>query len=115
MAEAKRYSEENKKQLVEEFLRVGGSKIQFCKDKNISVQTFTKFLNKLNPISTIEEVVVDKRSSFTRTLNSELKSVQNQKAEIEELLNGKLKKQLEELTAKEQSLLSVIQFYQKSS
>jgi transposase-like protein len=49
--------------------------------------------------------------SSTSTFQDELKVVRSKKAEVEEQLNGKLKKELEDLTKKEEALLSLIELY----
>lgn len=71
----------------------------------IKIASELKGDNKIDPVKSQSQVMM----SFM----AELKAVQKRKLEVEELLNGKLKVELDELTEKEAALSNLLQLYKK--
>jgi hypothetical protein len=103
------YTKEQKEKVIDLLKQGLKTHAEIVTDTGVAKGTIAKMSANLKKDDTNSSAKSSKKS--TSPFQAELEAVRDRKKEVEEQLNGKLKRELEDLTKKEEALLSLIELY----
>lgn len=104
------YTEEQKLQ-VKSMLQEGAKHADIEKSTGVARSTINKIAAEIKVGKKTSNIALSTSSSPVPSLEEELKTIKARKEEIEALLNGKLKNELEEISQKQTAIETLLKLY----